>query len=190
MKEELTVPNTWTDVTVKQYQLFEENISSNLKDKEKMIKSISILCGVDVKIVKKLKQKAIKEIALELNKLDTLKPLSMELKKTFNHNGIEYGLIPNLSEMTTGEFIDLETFCNDGAMKNLHGLLSILYRPIVGETNNFDQYNIESYEPNEEKENMMLDLSMDIALGCVNFFFHLGEQLITDSLNYLQKKKN
>ena len=110
------------------------------------------------------------------------------MKKTFDFKGYKYGFIPNLSEMTTGEFIDLETWSKD-SMKNLHRIMSILYRPIIEKENTYGQYKIENYEPTIEKEKVMLDLPMDIALGSINFFFHLGGKLVNNLHNSLKKNK-
>mgnify|MGYP003145773002 CR=1 FL=1 len=188
MNLQLVVPNEWADITVEQYQEFELNLSSNLSKKKKLIKSISILCNVDEKVVNKLKTKDLQEIALEINKLEKVKPYNIKLQKQFIYKGFEYGLIPNLSEMTTGEFIDLETWCaEDKATENLHRIMSILYRPIIEQPNLAGQYKIETYDPTTEKENVMLELPMNLALGCLNFFFHLGAQLINNLDNSLTK---
>ena len=190
MKVNLVIPNEWKDITIQQFQEFEENISSKKSKTNKLITSISILCNVEERIIKKLKTRDLQEIALEINKLESKKPLAFELQKVIEYKGFKYGLIPNMSEMTTGEFIDLETWAgNDNAMKNLHRIMSILYRPIVGSINVAGQYKIETYEPTLEKENVMLGLPMDIALGCVNFFFRLGGLLIENLHNSLNKRK-
>ena len=91
-----------------------------------------------------------------------------------------------MSKMSTGEFIDLETYCEDPT-NNLHKILSILYRRQIGDVNSFGRYEIESYKPTEEKKEEMKDLPMSNALGVLNFFFHLGELLINDLNNYLEK---
>tara|TARA_R100000655_G_scaffold110106_1_gene167683 strand:+ start:1824 stop:2399 length:576 start_codon:yes stop_codon:yes gene_type:complete len=190
MRVELVIPNEWKDITIQQFQEFEENISSDKNKTEKLINSISILCNVETRIIKKLKTKDLQEIAVEINKLEQKRPLQFELQKIIEYKGFKYGLIPNMSEMTTGEFIDLESWASDSkAMKNLHRIMSILYRPIVGSINMAGQYNIESYEPTIEKENLMLDLPMDIALGCVNFFFLSGGQLIKSLHSSSNKQK-
>ncbi len=190
MNLQLVVPNEWADITIEQFQEFENNLNSKRTKKQKLIKSICILCNVDEKVVKRLRTKDLQEIALEINKLENVKPYEVSLKKQFQYKGFEYGLIPNMSEMTTGEFIDLETWSGqDNSTENLHKIMSILYRPIIEKPNVAGQYKIENYDPTIEKENVMLDLPMDIALGCLNFFFHLGAQLIKNLDNSLSKKK-
>ena len=188
MNLQLVVPNEWADITIEQFQAFEKNLASDDKKKDKLIKSISILCNVEEQMLMRLKKRDLQEIALEINKLEKKEPLGMELKKTFEYKGFTYGLIPNMSEMTTGEFIDLETWAND-SMENLHRIMSILYRPIIGKSNIAGQYKVENYNPTDEKENVMLDLPMDVALGCLNFFFCLGGQLINSLDNSLKQKK-
>lgn len=186
MKVELTVPNNWSDITIKQFQEFEENLNSKKTKKQKLITSICILCNIEKEVINKLKTIDLQEIALEINKLEKNEAHSIKFDKIFDYKGYTYALIPNMSEMTTGEFIDLETWCQD-TTKNLHKIMSILFRPMIGKVNSYGQYKVESYDPTIEKENVMLDLPMDKALGCLNFFFHLGGQLISNLDNSLKR---
>lgn len=111
--------------------------------------------------------------------------LSQEPKfiQRFKHKGIEYGFIPNLEELTTGEFIDLDTYQKD--KENYHRMLSILYRPIVKSYG--DLYKIEEYKGTQNAK-IMLEVSCEILLGSLNFFFRLLEIIQNDSLTYIQRK--
>lgn len=189
MKVEINVPNSWKDLTIKKFQQFEKLQAQNLPAKDKTIKTVSLLCDVEESLLKRLKLSEVEEIAKELNKLDASKPLEVEMSTIIKHKGKKYGLIPNMSEMTTGEFIDLETFIQDGVIKNLHTIMSILYRPIIGKVTIAGQYEVEDYNPTQQKEDDMLDVAMDVALGTVNFFFRLELILLSDLTNYLNSQK-
>jgi hypothetical protein len=56
---------------------------------------------------------------------------SPELQPTFEYKGIKYGFVPNLDDLTTGEFIDIETYQKEP--KDTYKVLSVLYRPITKE---------------------------------------------------------
>lgn len=57
--------------------------------------------------------------------------------------GVTYGLIPNFSKITAGELIDMDALLAD---KDIIQLMSILYRPIIGEVNSKGEYRIVDYE--------------------------------------------
>ena len=67
--------------------------------------------------------------------------------------------------------------------------MSVLYRKQTEKKDRFGRYKIENYEPTPEKQELMNGFPMGYALGVLNFFFHLGEPLLTDSANYLEKLK-
>ena len=90
--------------------------------------------------------------------------------------------------MTTGEFVDLESYCEEST-ENLHKILSVLYRKQTDNVDYWGRYQVEDYNPSPEKHKLMLDLPMNYALGVLNFFFHLGDKLLTDSNSYLEKLK-
>lgn len=190
MKLELIVPNSWNDVSIKRFQEFNKVSELDIPERQKLIKIISALCDVEEKMIEKLRMKDLKEIVSEINKLDRETAEKGSLKKIVDFKGKKYGFIPNMSEMTTGEYIDLESSCTADAMSNLHTIMSILYRPLVGKPNKHGQYNIEPYQPTEHKENEMLDFPMDISLKAVNFFFRLGLALMNDLNKSMKKVKD
>ena len=115
-------------------------------------------------------------------------PSDIAMQKNIEFDGNDYGVIPNMSNMTTGEFIDLETYC-ENSVDNLHKIMSIIYRKQKDAVDRNDRYEIEDYKPTEEKKDLMLKLPMNYALGVLNFFFHLGDKLIKDSGSYLVRSR-
>ena len=187
MKEiKLRVPENWNDITVKQYQQFMRVLGSNKEEKVKNLEIVSAFCEIDVKTLKKFKIKDLNKVSNIIVSMTKDDPSDIKMQRNIEFNNQKYGVIPNMAEMTTGEFVDLETFCEDST-ENLHKIMSILYRKQTSEVNKYDRYTVEKYKPTEEKKNLMLDLPMGYALGVLNFFFHLGETLITDSRSYLMK---
>ena len=61
--------------------------------------------------------------------------------------------------------------------------MSILYRPISFKRGG--RYAIESYNPDEFKEELFKDCPMSIALSSLGFFLTLGERLAKISHRYL-----
>ena len=187
MKEvKLTIPDKWSDITIETYQEYVEIQEGKGSDKNKVIKSLSLLCNTSDSVIKKMAYKDLVEIMSIVKEMIDTEPNKQEFKKTFMFNNEEYGFVPNLSNISTGEYIDLEAYCKE-PIKNLHIIMSILYRKI-----NFSRgqrYSIETYNPEEFKEELFKDCPMDIALGSLGFFLTLGERLARTSVNFLQAQE-
>mgnify|MGYP003149790442 FL=1 len=187
MKEvKLTIPDKWSDITIETYQKYVEIQEGKGSEKNKTIKSLALLCNTSDIIVKKMAYKDLLEIMGIIKKLIDTEPDKEDFKKTFMFYDEEYGFCPNLSNITTGEYIDLETYCKE-PIENLHTIMSILYRPISFKRN--DRYAIESYNPDEFKEQLFKDCPMDIALNSLGFFLTLGSKLATTSVSYLKAQE-
>jgi hypothetical protein len=126
------------------------------------------------------------EIMSIIKKMIDTEPDKENFRKTFMFKKEKYGFCPNLSGITTGEYIDLETYCKN-PIENLHIIMSILYRKVTFERN--ERYTIESYNPDEFKEELFKDCPMDIALSSLGFFLNLGEKLVKTSHNFLSKQE-
>ena len=189
MKEvKLIIPDNWSDITIGTYQKYVKIQEGKGSEKNKIIKSLSLLCNTTPFIVKKMPYKDLLEIMAIIKKMIDTEPKKEKFRKVFTFNDEEYGFCPNLSNITTGEYIDLESYCKE-PVENLHIIMSILYRKI-----NFsrgDGYSIEEYNPDEFKEEIFKDFPMDIALSSLGFFLTLGSDLAMISHNYLvaQEKK-
>ena len=61
--------------------------------------------------------------------------------------------------------------------------MSVLYRPIKFKKEN--KYQIVDYEKSND---IMKDMPLDVALGAMVFFYHLNSELLTITLNYLNKE--
>ena len=187
MKEvKLTIPDKWEDITIGTYQKYVKIQDSKGSEKNKVVKSLALLCGTTPFVVKKMAYKDLLEIMGIIKKMIDTEPDKEEFRKTFMFKKEEYGFCPNLSKITTGEYIDLETYCKD-PIDNLHIIMSILYRKINFKRNK--RYAIEDYNPDEFKEELFKDCPMDIALNCLGFFLTLGNGLAKISLNYLEAQE-
>ena len=64
-------------------------------------------------------------ILMKINEVLTHKPNFIQ---RFELDGVEYGFIPNLDNITTAEWVDIENY--QGNQEDADKLVSILYRPI------------------------------------------------------------
>ena len=142
-------------------------------------KMIEIFCNLDLKAVKKLKLKDADKVVQIITDMFEQKP---KLTKSFVMNNIEYGVIPNLDDISLGEYIDLDTYMGD--WDNMEIAMNVLYRPI--DLLQGQRYTLKEYDPdiNEEAKNYPLDA----CFGAMVFFYDLGKDLSTVILNSSSKQ--
>tara|TARA_R100000654_G_scaffold35771_1_gene61282 strand:- start:1509 stop:2093 length:585 start_codon:yes stop_codon:yes gene_type:complete len=183
----LSIPTEWSDITIGTYQKYVDIQLGKGSEKKKIVDSLALLCGTTTAIVKKMNYKDLIEIMDILKKMIDTEPDKQQFRKTFVFKDDEYGFCPNLSAITTGEYIDLEAYCKDDPIKNLHVIMSILYRKITFKRG--ERYAIEEYNPEEFKEELFKDCPMDIALSSLGFFLNLGLTLAKSSVHYLEAQE-
>ena len=180
MKIDIEVPQGLEDVTLHQYQRFLKVQESTNDDNVIGMKMIEIFCNVSADIVKGLKVNDAYAIVEMLKNIMTQKT---DLQRVIRVRGIRYGFIPNLDEMTFGEYVDLDTYLT--SWDNMHKAMSVLYRPI--QTQNKDLYNIKEYEA--KLDDNLLHMPMDAVIGSILFFYHLGNDLSQIMITYLTEKQ-
>ena len=141
---------------------------------------VEIFCGIKGDLVMKMKASSIRDITSVLAEMFNEKP---PLVREFTMNGVDYGFIPLLEDMSFGEYVDLDTYISD--INNLHRAMGVLYRPIVQRYQN--KYLIEQYKGEDTQK--MKDMPMDAVLGSMLFFYHLGMDLSKVMLNYLEQEE-
>ena len=182
---QVNIPTEWRDITIETYQKYFDIVESRKKEEEKELDILSLLCNLEKDIIKKIGVKQKQELLFKLSVFIN-KRLPKKLKKRIKFNGKNYGFIPNLSKITTGEFVDIEDYCKD-TNKNLHKMMAVLYREI--ENQKGDLYNIKAYNPNEVNEQEFKQLPMDITLGALDFFLSLGKDLLQNLSSYLMAQE-
>tara|TARA_R110000796_G_scaffold23750_2_gene67987 strand:+ start:154 stop:801 length:648 start_codon:yes stop_codon:yes gene_type:complete len=178
MKQDIRIPTNVGEMTLKQHQ---EMVSKegNLTDEQ----LVSIYCNKTLDDVLQMPSsvynKAVDILARSVGTIEKEQPLKMRFKL----NGTEYGMIPNLDEITYGENKDLMQYIGD--WKTMHLAMSVLYRPItqtLGST-----YSIEKYNGTKEHRDVMQHMPLDIVLGSQVFFSRLTEELLRAIPNYLER---
>jgi hypothetical protein len=87
---------------------------------------------------------------------------------------VEFGFMPNMDEMSLGEYVDLEKYISDWG--TMHKAMAVLYRPIVAGKGEF--YEIEPYSGSDKYADVMRDSPVTAALGAMVFFYRLGKELL------------
>ena len=178
MEIEVKVPENLSEITLGQYQKY---LKIQDGDNDEMMiaqKMIEIFCNVELKYVTKMRWKDVQEITLTLgNMFDE----DSKFTKMFTLDKVQYGFIPNLDEITFGEFVDLDTYLGD--WQQMNKAMSVLFRPV--DINVRGRYNIKEYDGTMNEH--LKEMPLSIALGAVFFLLNLGRELSQVMMDYLDK---
>ena len=139
------------------------------------MKMLQIFCDVDLKKAKGIPLKQFSAILSHLNDVFSEKVDRVNSFKLKGTDGVEveFGLIPNLDEMSYGEYVDLENYIFD--YKNAHRAMAVLYRPIQYRKGN--TYHIQRYKGTGHLADVMKEAPLDVFLGVQVFFLQFSEKI-------------
>lgn len=160
MELKVVVPTDLSEITLEQYQRF-----ARLEGDEEFLthKMLEVFCNVPLNKLPNVKFKSLSGVVNRLNGMFATKP---SLKQEFTLGGQTFGFIPNLEDITFGEYVDLDNYMAD--TQELHKTMAILYRPITQRAGK--RYDIEQYESAEKYSELMKQAPMDVVLGATLFF--------------------
>jgi len=153
---------------------------------------VHIITGKSTESIRQLQSSVIDEIVMRYE--SAIKLGSNNFERKVRIGAVEYGFIPNLNEMTFGEYVDLDTLCStlyvDGKLSGAgaHKLMCILYRPVKAKFGK--HYDIQPYSTSAKRkyEDDLLQLTMDHVLNVLLFFSTLEIELYNSSLDYLARE--
>jgi len=185
MKLEINVPSSLSEIPLKHYQDFIRVQSSSNDEEFVAQKMIEIFCGIPLQDVARMKLTSLNELIAHFSKMFSKKP---EFQRTFKikteQAEIEFGFIPELEEISFGEYVDLESHLTN--WDDYHKAMAVLYRPIVKTRK--DKYDILPYEPNIDFQELMKFAPLDVVIASSLFFWTLGNELLQATLSYLEKE--
>lgn len=164
------------DITLKTYGQL-KNILMAPDDGDEF-KIAEIVTGCPVDILKRLKYVDWTAIwfAIEDKILDLQKDTG-SIKPVIDFMGIRYTL-PNIDDMTIGEFADLDVIFSADSPDKLKSICSILYRE-EGE-----EYDVDGYKKRME---IFDDLPMSAVKSANSFFFYYGDKLLKNMMASLME---
>lgn len=178
----MRIAENWTDVTIKMYQ--ELNSVDRENDLTNIIERIAILADCDPEDIRQLPIPEFKKLSESIGWV-TEKP-NPDIRTKLEIDGKKYGIIPDLSFISTGEWADIENW-KDDSINNLHFICALIYRPITKEVG--DEYEIEPHKPQgfmRRAELFLNRLSIETVFGAVLFFSASGIQFIEIIADYLE----
>ena len=176
MKMKIKIPTELKDIKLSQFQKFLKT-TKDIEDADFINRQlVGIFCNLSDEQVKNILAKDFNDIVETISK--TINKTS-ELITKFNLDGVEYGFIPKIEDITVGEKVDIDSNIND--WQKMDKVMAVCYRPI--NYKHKDTYLIDDYT-GEEKP---LDVTLDVAIGCMLFFYNLTKDLVNYIPNFLEE---
>lgn len=185
MKVKFEIPQTLNSITLGQYQNFQKVLKENEGAEESSfvaMKMLEIFCNADFE---KIRNVDLGVFDVALNKLKEVLEMKPSMSKKIVVDDTEYGFIPDLENITLGEYVDLEKYIADPM--TFHKAMAVLYRPIKMKVK--DTYLIEDYIGTEDRGEIMKEAGLSDTLGAMLFFWTLGRELVSDILASLKEEE-
>ena len=177
------IVDSWKDVTLEKWQqLVLGKKKSKTQEAKETIKALSTL---PIKLVEEM---SLSDVAAIFEKLSNLQ-IEGKLKKVFEIDSVEYGFLPDLDEITLGEWADIEHYIKDGIDKNMHKIMAVLFRPITSKEGKM--YSVQAYKDGRERaEKFRKKMNAEQVQQSLVFFWSLGNELLTTLPLFLMEKMN
>lgn len=171
MELNVNPPTRMQDITLEQYQKFMSVCEDkDLTEDVIALKMLEIFCGVPYSKAFNLKMSDVYNVCEQINNALNEKP---PLVVRWRYETNDYGFIPQLDDMTFGEYVDLDSYIKDWS--NMHKAMSVLYRPITESHNG--KYNIEKYKGDTYWE-VMKRMPLSVVMSSMLFFWSLENDLV------------
>lgn len=182
--KQIQVLDGWHEVTVGQYQ---EIASIKYEDPtDRMLEIVSILVNEDPEIIRKMSLTSLTKIINMLTWTNTI-PNDANYIPVIYIDGIEYGFISRLTDLTVGDWIDLEHYVMD-LNNQLHNIFALLYRPLVTALNDRDRV-LDNSQSFEDRAKIFQDKAMiEDVYGAFVFFSLIVNESTKTIQEYLMEE--
>ena len=193
----ITIPTTWKDVTLRQYQELAEVPQLKFDYLDSELKKLEILTGVSDNYFFKVHLNTVKKLIAKVDFINH-KPTGYKRPMAVRIDGRRFHVNYIPQELVAGEYIDLmeRTKTEADINKNIHKIISIYLKPV----NLFGLPLMKCYKKVEGKlvqtdesikwtqERVLDHLTMDKVFPMSGFFLTLWESLIESSQSYSEEK--
>ena len=186
---QLKVPASQADIPLFKYQKYAkivQDAEGDLAEDFIRAKILEIFCDITLKKAYELPLKQLDGVVEHVLSLMSEKAKLQRRFTMTDPSGqtVEFGFMPNMDEMSLGEYIDLEKYITDWS--SMHKALAVMYRPIIASKKEF--YEIEDYKGSDKYSDIMKDAPVTVALGAMVFFYDLGKELLRVTKHYLEQE--
>lgn len=192
MSTTIKLPESIDDIKLGNYmRYFELKKRTDLNEYQFDKRKIEIFTSLDRKEIPKI---AAADTAMIIDQIDTALGQTVAFEPLFKIKDVQFGFIPNLDEISTGEYIDLKkyqpTYDKEGRMTNMdtmHNFMAILFRP-VKKLDTLDNYTIINYKGTQQYAEIMKKMPLSIVNGALVFFWNLADELSSFTLKYMSRE--
>jgi hypothetical protein len=150
------------DIRFRDFQRFREYLDlADGNESALSYKILNIFYGITKEVADRL---TVEQFDLLTSDLITVLQSEPDFSNVLEMNGIKYGFVPVFEDIKAGELIDLDALL---VTNDFVSIMSILYRPIIGDINKDGQYRIEEYKGYDDR---FKDISAYEVNGMMNFF--------------------
>ena len=160
---------------------FENKSDEDYTNEEASLKMLEIFCGLKAKEGLQYRMVDVEKAVNKLNKVLNEKP---SLITKFKLGGLEFGFVPDLNDLTFGEYIDAETNLTNWATMNK--AMAVLYRPI--EMTYKGKYKLKPYDGVHYAE-VLKNMPASVAVSALVFFYSLETELLEVTLTSTLKQQ-
>ena len=161
----IKIKNSWNDITFGEFVQLQQIIQSNIDESYMMSNIVSVLTSRTLQEIENLPLSYYKTLTSQLDFLNE-KPQRNERKDTYTINGTEYVLKADITEITTGQYLDFTNYTKEDPIDQTR-ILSCFLIPKGKEY--LDGYNIEK---------VFMDMN-DLPLqDSLSIFFYLRLQSV------------
>ena len=174
----MRVPNSLNEITIDKYLKAIDIINNEDIELSVMLRLLNLFTG---KTFDELTEYPLAELDKNYQHIAKVLNEKPKFQKTFFLDGKEYGFIPNLEQMKSGEYIDL----TNNLGKDILASMAVMYRPITRKFK--DVYDIEKYKGTDEKE-IFKNAPISVYLGAQVFFWNLTNDLLKLIPQFLEQE--
>ncbi len=172
MKQTVTTPDSWNDVTISQFQ---EINTIRQDNKSKALEIMSILINEDIEDIRRWSQQSLNNVVSALAWCDTL-PDDKGFNKVIEVKGVYYNLVP-MSSFSVGEWTDLDGYFEE-PIKNLHRIMGVFYRD--------NELPYDTKTADERAELFRDNINVGQVYGTVVFFSTIAKNCTITIKDYFQ----
>lgn len=181
MEVKIKYPTHLQEIPLSSYQEWLK-VQKNTNDEEILaFKFVSIFCGLDMKTISRM---AVKDVHFLIGKIKEVLVQEPKFHKRWKFGGYEFALIPDIENMSWGEFIDVDSHLTE--WENIHKAMAVLYRPITKKMD--DSYEVMEYNADEVFHEIMLNCPLNIVMSTLVFFWILERELFNNLIAFLKNE--
>ncbi len=190
MKITITYPESWAQISYKDYMQYYNSVKPYDGTEQMARKNLEAgalyFCKVPAEYLYKLPNETFAKIEQTLTDLFSVST-KIPLSNQFEIFDTTYGFVPNLDNISYGEYLDLVSYTSKDLWENIPIVMSILYRPVKLQLGK--NYTIQPYTgtDNDTIEMFREKLNMEVVFGATSFFLSLYQDLLTGILHYSKK---